>query len=959
MKCSRTLVFQIKKSGSHLRRRFIPGFVCLLNLLAWAGSAQAQISIVGVTDKTVYADIVSFIVNSEAGYDYTVELNGVSVGVDVSIEVNMPEYYELYVHRRDQSSGSEDSELVRFIVRDSSRGSSETGLPTFTPYSPIDSAAAEFVGAQLKIVTPAQYPMGLEIPVVARIDNTSNERVGVVGDVTAAGFEDYPLKLLRGVGSIFLPAATEPNTISYDAQIHSLQNTKQITIEASTTWQTESGNINSNTDWGTNARIHIDGALTIGSGATLTIGPGTIIKVDPDLEIAVNGSIVVNGTTTNPVVFTAQDRNVPWGGFLFEASTSTGDFNDTIMTASGADPDWFSNNPGHGGSHRDEQCLLYLSNGANVTLTDCYLVDNHGQAGHGESSYLTMTGCLVQKCITTGQYNHGAVILNDTALIEFPSYDAPFEDKDNDALYLTGGAHSLTDCLIGWALDDGIDAGSGAGGTVTVDNCWLESCYHEAMAWSGDDNRYIYIADTVAINSGQGIECGWGFPFVDAIRCLSTANVVGARFGDNYEWSYNGFLTVRNSLLLYNLRDVWGRNWDDWTVRLAQMDIQNNYLSAPNANYPNNLIWDPQGNPGHLAELEPFLPTPAETVGIGFAILEDNFDLSELSNQMPVRLSTFTTNSVSVDYNIDTEDGPYDSGSLQFVPGETLKHIQFDIPPIEDLHEVHVTLSNPVNAELTGYQEIIYLCSYEYVEPLILAGDQWRYFKGTSEPPADWNDLSFDDTDWLLGDTGIGYEADTGYESCIATNLSDMQNKYISVYARRFFIVETPSRLTGLILTMDWDDGYIAYINGIQVDSRYAPDPPTHDQPADTSNHEACCGTGTPSGPCPPEQVDLSDHLDVLVAGTNVLAVQVHNLSLSSSDFLFIPQLFAVVGPWPSDFEPNGEVNFDDFAVLAAAWLTEDGQDRYNPACDISIPPDGSIDMLDLLVFVDNWLAEF
>jgi len=957
MKCSLTLVFQLGKSGSLPRRRFIPGLVCFLSLLVLAGSAQAQISIVGLTDKTVYPDIVSFIVNSETGYDYTVELNGVSVGVDVSIEVVKPEYYELYVHRRDQSSGAEDSELVQFIVRDSSRGSSETGLPTFTPYPPIDSASSEFVGAQLKIVTPAQYPMGLEIPVVARIDNTSNERVGVFGDVTAAGFESYPLKLLRGVGSVFLPAATEPNTISYDAQIHSLQNTKQITIEASTTWQTESGNINSNTDWGTNARIHIDGALTIGSNATLTIGPGSIIKVDPDLEIAVNGSIVVNGTTTNPVVFTAQDRDVPWGGFLFEASTSTGDFNETIMTASGADSNWFNNNPGHGGAHRKEQCLFYLSNGANVTLTDCYLVDNHGQAGHGESSYPTMTGCLVQKFITAGQYNNGAVILNDTALIEFPSYDAPFADNDNDALYLTGGAHYLTDCLIGWVLDDGIDAGSGAAGSVTVDNCWFESCYHEAMAWS--DTRVADITDTVTLNCGQGIECGFGAPGVDADHCLSTANVIGARFGDNYDWEYNGFLTVSNSLLLYNLRDVWGRNWDDWTVRLAQMNIQKNYFSAPNANYPNNTIWNPASDPNHLDELVSFLPTPASTVGIGLATLEDNLDLSELSNKIPVRLSTFTTNSVWVDYTIDTEDGPYVSGSLQFVPGETLKHIQFDIPPIENLYEVHVTLSNPVNAELTGYQEITYLGSYEYVEPLILEGDPWRYFKGTNEPPADWNDLSFDDTTWLLGETGIGYEAGTGYESCIATNLSNMQNNYISVYARRLFMVEAPSRLTGLIFTMDWDDGYIAYINGIPVDSRYAPDPPTHDRPAETPDHEACCGTSTPSGPCPPEQVDLSDHLDVLVAGINVLAVQVHNRSLSSSDFLFIPQLSAVVGPWPGDFEPNGEVNFDDFAVMAAAWLTKDGQGRYNPACDISIPPDGSIDMLDLLVFVDNWLAAF
>jgi hypothetical protein len=59
----------------------------------------------------------------------------------------------------------------------------------------------------------------------------------------------------------------------------------------------------------------------------------------------------------------------------------------------------------------------------------------------------------------------------------------------------------------------------------------------------------------------------------------------------------------------------------------------------------------------------------------------------------------------------------------------------------------------------------------------------------------------------------------------------------------------------------------------------------------------------------------------------------------------------------PGDFEPDGDVDLYDFAVLAAAWLAEVGQGRYNSDCDISIPPDGSIDLLDLLVFIDNWLA--
>ncbi|MCP4449980.1 MAG: hypothetical protein GY809_00845 [Planctomycetes bacterium] len=164
---------------------------------------------------------------------------------------------------------------------------------------------------------------------------------------------------------------------------------------------------------------------------------------------------------------------------------------------------------------------------------------------------------LVQRCITAGQYNRGAVTLEDCALIEFPSAHAPFKDDDNDGLYLTGGRRTLTDCLVGWALDDGTDAGSGASGSVEVTGCWFESCYHEAMAFS--DDRAIQVTDTVTLNCGQGIECGFGAPDVTATRCLSTANLVGARFGDNDDWSYNGFLTVTDSLLLFNVRDIWGR----------------------------------------------------------------------------------------------------------------------------------------------------------------------------------------------------------------------------------------------------------------------------------------------------------------------------------------------------------------------------------------------------------------
>ena len=57
------------------------------------------------------------------------------------------------------------------------------------------------------------------------------------------------------------------------------------------------------------------------------------------------------------------------------------------------------------------------------------------------------------------------------------------------------------------------------------------------------------------------------------------------------------------------------------------------------------------------------------------------------------------------------------------------------------------------------------------------------------------------------------------------------------------------------------------------------------------------------------------------------------------------------------DFDGECDVDFVDFAIFALAWLTEQGQPQYNPACDIGIPADSYIGWRDLDVLSDNWLA--
>ncbi len=101
---------------------------------------------------------------------------------------------------------------------------------------------------------------------------------------------------------------------------------------------------------------------------------------------------------------------------------------------------------------------------------------------------------------------------------------------------------------------------------------------------------------------------------------------MGARFGDNYTGTTglgqkNGFLTMTNSFVLNNYRDVWGQVWDNtWNYRSNQMDIRSNFLTTPNGFHPSNTIWNPAVDGPRLAA---FMSTPPNApVGIGLGALE-------------------------------------------------------------------------------------------------------------------------------------------------------------------------------------------------------------------------------------------------------------------------------------------------------------------------------------------------
>lgn len=151
----------------------------------------------------------------------------------------------------------------------------------------------------------------------------------------------------------------------------------------------------------------------------------------------------------------------------------------------------------------------------------------------------------------------------------------------------------------------------------------------------------------------------------------------------------------------------------------------------------------------------------------------------------------------------------------------------------------------------------------------------WR---GGAEP--------FDDSGWVRGTTGIGYERSTGYESYIGTDTSVMYAPQTSVLVRIAFEVDDPARFESLVLSMRYDDGFVAWLNGVEIGRANGPEVLTWNAAA-TASHNDIDAVSLLA-------VEVPGGAGLLKRGANVLAIHGLNVNATSSDFLIQPKLEAV-----------------------------------------------------------------
>lgn len=190
---------------------------------------------------------------------------------------------------------------------------------------------------------------------------------------------------------------------------------------------------------------------------------------------------------------------------------------------------------------------------------------------------------------------------------------------------------------------------------------------------------------------------------------------------------------------------------------------------------------------------------------------------------------------------------------------------------------------------------------------------------------------------WRDAATGVGYDGNATYGAWISAggDLTDqMRNQPRTACLRVPFEIGDPADVASLRLRMRWDDGFIAYINGVEVARDSAPNPALWNSLGTLNRTEALNESWT--------DFTIAAGSVPLHAGTNLLAIHGFNITVSSSDFLLLPVLDVVLAAGsatptyllaPTPGAPNG-----NGGPIGPA-LSDPTQTIPRPSGDASSPP--------------------
>jgi hypothetical protein len=169
--------------------------------------------------------------------------------------------------------------------------------------------------------------------------------------------------------------------------------------------------------------------------------------------------------------------------------------------------------------------------------------------------------------------------------------------------------------------------------------------------------------------------------------------------------------------------------------------------------------------------------------------------------------------------------------------------------------------------------------SASHWESPVLSDHTFDFIVPSAATSTNWKLAGFDVSGWGKGKAGFGY-GDNDDSTLIVT-------ESMSVYIRKSFILPSDFSFEDVEFQVDYDDGFVAYLNGTEIARRNISGTPAWNSPA-SDLREALIYTGGK-----PESISVDSALvsSILVTGENIFAIEVHNIDPTSSDMSLIPFL--------------------------------------------------------------------
>lgn len=153
---------------------------------------------------------------------------------------------------------------------------------------------------------------------------------------------------------------------------------------------------------------------------------------------------------------------------------------------------------------------------------------------------------------------------------------------------------------------------------------------------------------------------------------------------------------------------------------------------------------------------------------------------------------------------------------------------------------------------------------------------EWKY-SDIGEIKEDWKSFDYNDSNWKIGKSPLGYgddysETDPKLPIGTVVGFGEAENKYMTTYFRKIVDIENPESVKDLEIFIHVDDGAIVYINGVELFRR------------GIDSKDVNYMTTAKFKP-KEESFKLSGNW--FKKGKNIIAAEVHQDSLNSSDLWF------------------------------------------------------------------------